>query len=1115
MKEIQIIINDLIKIANDEGFIQLESVLEYALLDSDLFFEIERELLNNNIDIVFPDDEDKSSFTENNLDERSTQILHLIKFLSKNYKAQTYLFTEKNIRNIIVGNPKSINALKLINSPFFGINPKISRSAIKKSLKTLLNTFIKCVNDNKRIHYQLIEKENRVTKIQHQKKVATNHTKYKLELINQKPININLKNLKVDIVSFKFSKNALKELKLSGIDQLDDFNTFTIRELKLLLGESFEEVAVVLKWYFLPRPIENLDVDNKVVDRFKANGIKDLIDVLGFDRNVLFSLFEDDVILLEEVKNIFKFYEFGSVKKHLHNDKVEEISRKTIKHNNEKDKSTRYETIETHMSFQSEISKKIIFEFELSHAKSEINEFYRYHHEETMFLFESLKDNELKLKDILINAEYIGLNTSYIEYIYCNFTEEKNKLRFAKSPLISIILNILPIYEDLDLSHFFINLKNELNDIKVRNFKDIKQKILNVNLIVFLEYHKVEFFSYLECICNTFQDNLKAELKNLLLSGNFKNKKEKFIFYKRIILDETLAEVGNVLGISRERVRQIVSKILNKNQNINYKRIVLIFEEEVKHLQIDSSIINLDLIKTLENSFEKILFYFLKQNGYIVFKQRNQNFIYKHKLIFNICKKYLESNRNEISIIEIQEKIQKENENFYLNDIINLMSVKFSLINGHFVKVKSKRDRYLFLLKKYFDKGMHIYNNDDLIKLKKLYELEFETKNEDSNKYIQNSISSGGVLIEQGKYIHKDFQKSISNRLYIKLRAYIDEIYLADSLKHVYSVFEIDLNEENIYSKEEFIGIISPFFREEFTFSRSYILKKPYSSFHQVLEHVTKDSKRVCFEELKSKFSFVEEYTFMNFFNSKKNFIPLLNKCYLNLELVKVEPNTLEKLRDFISNNVIKNYISSENIFNYVKRIDSFLLYKYEINNSKTIYDLTKYFFEDQFQFKNSFIGLHNTDIPSKFQQVLNLVKNYDEIDILNWIKRQNDIGIRVSNMTDVLDELDKKYVRVSKYKLVKREFLNLNIEIISQIKEELVFLLRNEKQFKLNELKDFYVFPKLNYKWTVFLLADIIQKYINDIWIVRKPLNYTKIDYYISLSDDLFDLEDLLDYEI
>jgi RNA polymerase primary sigma factor len=56
--DIKDILKNLSKLAGKEGFISQEAVLNFAPLDSDLYFEIERELLNLNIDIIDAEDEE-------------------------------------------------------------------------------------------------------------------------------------------------------------------------------------------------------------------------------------------------------------------------------------------------------------------------------------------------------------------------------------------------------------------------------------------------------------------------------------------------------------------------------------------------------------------------------------------------------------------------------------------------------------------------------------------------------------------------------------------------------------------------------------------------------------------------------------------------------------------------------------------------------------------------------------------------------------------------------------------------------------------------------------------------------------------------------------------------
>ena len=68
---------------------------------------------------------------------------------------------------------------------------------------------------------------------------------------------------KVD--KLKLSDAALERLTLSGIDVLDDFNTFNLNEIKILMQDSYEEIAKLLRRYYLPNNINNLNLDDEIV----------------------------------------------------------------------------------------------------------------------------------------------------------------------------------------------------------------------------------------------------------------------------------------------------------------------------------------------------------------------------------------------------------------------------------------------------------------------------------------------------------------------------------------------------------------------------------------------------------------------------------------------------------------------------------------------------------------------------------------------------------------------------------------------------------------------------------------------------------------------------------
>ena len=120
-------------------------------------------------------------------------------------------------------------------------------------------------------------------------------------------------NLKVS--TLKLSEKSLTQLKLSGIEQLEDFNTFSLKELKMLLGESFEEISSVLRRYTLPRDLNGFELSEESIQILKKAKVNDLVDLISFDRHTLYYLFEEDEILRKEINDILSFYGYDELTK--------------------------------------------------------------------------------------------------------------------------------------------------------------------------------------------------------------------------------------------------------------------------------------------------------------------------------------------------------------------------------------------------------------------------------------------------------------------------------------------------------------------------------------------------------------------------------------------------------------------------------------------------------------------------------------------------------------------------------------------------------------------------------------------------------------------------------
>src|SRR5690554_2483649 len=117
--------------------------------------------------------------------------------------------------------------------------------------------------------------------------------------------------LKIKLNDLKLSEAALKRLTLSGIDVLDDFNIFNLNEIKILMQDSYDEIAKVLRKYNLPNNINNLNLDDEIVNKLKDLRIETTEQLFTFDKRDLYNLFVEDEVLLNELNELFELYNKG------------------------------------------------------------------------------------------------------------------------------------------------------------------------------------------------------------------------------------------------------------------------------------------------------------------------------------------------------------------------------------------------------------------------------------------------------------------------------------------------------------------------------------------------------------------------------------------------------------------------------------------------------------------------------------------------------------------------------------------------------------------------------------------------------------------------------------
>lgn len=126
---------------------------------------------------------------------------------------------------------------------------------------------------------------------------------------------MSIKKIKIEDVNL--SSEIITKLIKSGINTLEDFNIFTLNELKQILEDDFVHIKSILKEFFLPSALIQFDLSDQHINKLNDFNITNLKELLSTKTEYLYQIFENDLEGLEKLKTIFNLYknDFLSVPK--------------------------------------------------------------------------------------------------------------------------------------------------------------------------------------------------------------------------------------------------------------------------------------------------------------------------------------------------------------------------------------------------------------------------------------------------------------------------------------------------------------------------------------------------------------------------------------------------------------------------------------------------------------------------------------------------------------------------------------------------------------------------------------------------------------------------------
>lgn len=759
--------------------------------------------------------------------------------------------------------------------------------------------------------------------------------------------------------------------------------------------------------------------------------------------------------------------------------------------------------------------KEIDIFSKIKEFECEIDNYKKYSKEELYTIIE----NELFDKKINVNDK---LKKCIVFFDY-------NEIEYANSNILyyhyyKIMMDYFNVYRTIDyklekIKEFFYPLEItelQINDEQLQlmiynNIFSIKNiKYLSIESLICLFCLDIEHFitqinQYTiakEELINDLNDKILSILKKEWVE--IADRRYDFKEKKRV----TLAEIGEKIGLTRERIRQIFNRI-NEKVIDKIPNIESIFKCIFKQLKNDDEnfVAVEKFVEYIDNeSLSKILLSILENKDENLILDENYGIIY---------------NKSEITIKQILEDEKAGLSDFILNSNFEFFNkVEKKIIEEEFRLYQDKvwvnkkcsiRSIYMNEIKENFWQGYNISDENDYNRLLKIIYEKYGDIEVSSMHSIQAMIDrSEFIQIDRGTYRAVEYCVKLPRILISKIRKFIIEKLPIVAYAVVYEKFKYELMKFGVDNRYYLKGLIDSELPDKLLTKRDVITaeEKKNNSTYDVMKDILRAfDGEITLEEIKEKIPGLKNHNYENYISMEEEngLIRISPRTYIYYDKLNISKEDLIKLENVINNlydMLDTDVLTAKKVYTHLRIFEEELLKRLNITARFAdfeLFSIMQYTFKEKYYFSRPLMSrveeFENTAYAIIKEYTYKLDK-FTYSDLKDYISRMNLASI--ANYTAFMEELSDEFVQVSKDGMVKKEILDIKNEELEKIDEILELVLRRD-EIKIENFAGYFLFPKINKAWNKYLLVGIIRSYLDEKYeIINTTSFYDTTDFII-----------------
>jgi len=586
----------------------------------------------------------------------------------------------------------------------------------------------------------------------------------------------------------------------------------------------------------------------------------------------------------------------------------------------------------------------------------------------------------------------------------------------------------------------------------------------------------------------------------------------------------TLQEIGNEIGVTRERVRQIIAKscrLLLKSADMIAGMLFSLNNNAFTYINLHTIFLDEQLALLCKLA--------LLESEYAIHFVFSDKFVRADICPYDIAQVLREFVHESIdeglnfydSLEFLESELTKRSLSFFdFEDIMNyLLHNRYHFYGDYVTKVKQSYGRVCYdAVNKFFAFDIKLNsdeNNEDMRLLRQIIAKHYQgLKIPPDNRALTAAMTRNTTkLVLSGRGRYCPFEKVVfSAALFEDVRQFIHNsqqtsFYYSELYTHFEGRF---LAETNIHNFHFLHGMLKCLFPNEFTYERDLLVKT--NSLRQdvndrLIQLLKQQGHALTKKDIHEAIPGIND--FVIYFSVMR--LPEVIQWDYNelnhIENLNISSEDIVCLRNIIKNQteIHSGYCSDSLLFSSAKEKCQNLFENNSIKNAQNLFYIASYYLGNEYRFRKPHIV--TLDFPIQELSIVNITRvllnakdylNYDE-----YFSLAETLGWANGTLYIVFSEIEKDYIRVSENEYRHKYRFVLPRMIISSLSHVLQSLILSSDFYSFSSIFNYDIFPECGYQWNGFLLESIITEYDTGFRIIYPQIRDRRYLRGIIVSED------------